>query len=199
MQQWHTTLGHRSPPRRQARRLPARLRRHEHRPPAHRGPRGRWLDHPRLLVWAYAQGFPKSKSSLKPAWEPIVLARKPGPLGPLGSMIAGLATTKRDRSHFTASRVRAANPAQREPTMQATDARRTTRGRWPANVILTDPVFDGGWDGVVGGGMQSGGGNPASRGGLGYHGANGQDDTGLEPVDTRHLLPLFPHPEGSRS
>ena len=30
-----------------------------------------------VLVWAYAQGFPKSKSSLKPAWEPIVLARKP--------------------------------------------------------------------------------------------------------------------------
>lgn len=32
------------------------------------------------LVWAYLQGFPKSRASLKPSWEPIVLARKPGPL-----------------------------------------------------------------------------------------------------------------------
>ena len=32
-------------------------------------------------------------------------------------------------------------------------------GRWPANVILTDPLFDGGVDGVVGGGPQS---SPAS-------------------------------------
>jgi DNA modification methylase len=29
------------------------------------------------LVWAYASGFPKSKSLLKPSWEPIVAARKP--------------------------------------------------------------------------------------------------------------------------
>jgi len=27
-------------------------------------------------------------------------------------------------------------------------------GRWPANIVLTDPIFDGGWDGVVGGGWQ---------------------------------------------
>jgi site-specific DNA-methyltransferase (adenine-specific) len=27
-----------------------------------------------------------------------------------------------------------------------------TNGRWPANVVLTDPIFDGGVDGVVGGG-----------------------------------------------
>lgn len=32
------------------------------------------------LVWAYAQGFPKGRANLKPAWEPIVMARKPGPL-----------------------------------------------------------------------------------------------------------------------
>jgi len=33
-----------------------------------------------MLVWAYASGFPKSRALLKPAWEPIVMARKPGPL-----------------------------------------------------------------------------------------------------------------------
>jgi site-specific DNA-methyltransferase (adenine-specific) len=31
------------------------------------------------------------------------------------------------------------------------------RGRWPANVILTDPIFDGGYDNVVGGGERSSG------------------------------------------
>ena len=33
-----------------------------------------------MLVWAYASGFPKGRANLKPAWEPIVMARKPGPL-----------------------------------------------------------------------------------------------------------------------
>lgn len=30
------------------------------------------------LAWLYGTGFPKGQSNLKPAWEPIVLARKPG-------------------------------------------------------------------------------------------------------------------------
>jgi site-specific DNA-methyltransferase (adenine-specific) len=29
------------------------------------------------LMWLYGSGMPKSKTSLKPAWEPIILARKP--------------------------------------------------------------------------------------------------------------------------
>ena len=33
----------------------------------------------------------------------------------------------------------------------------TTKGRWPANVILTDPIFDGNTEGVVGGGETSSG------------------------------------------
>lgn len=31
------------------------------------------------LMWVYGTGFPKGKGCLKPAWEPILLARKPGP------------------------------------------------------------------------------------------------------------------------
>jgi hypothetical protein len=27
-------------------------------------------------------------------------------------------------------------------------------GRWPANLILTAPILDGGWEGVIGGGAQ---------------------------------------------
>jgi DNA modification methylase len=37
------------------------------------------------LAWLYGTGFPKSNGCLKPAWEPIVLARRPGPrVLPLG-------------------------------------------------------------------------------------------------------------------
>jgi len=37
------------------------------------------------LMWLYGSGFPKGQGCLKPAWEPIVLARKPGPrVLPLG-------------------------------------------------------------------------------------------------------------------
>ena len=81
------------------------------------------------LCWIYASGFPKSKASLKPAWEPIVLARKPGPLRMLRIDDCRIGTTK----DVPAS------------------------GRWPANVVLTDPAFDGGWDGVVGGGERKAG------------------------------------------
>jgi site-specific DNA-methyltransferase (adenine-specific) len=35
------------------------------------------------VMWLYLSGFPKSKASLKPAWEPIIMARKLGPLYPL--------------------------------------------------------------------------------------------------------------------
>lgn len=31
------------------------------------------------LSWLYGSGFPKHKSKLKPAWEPIILARRPAP------------------------------------------------------------------------------------------------------------------------
>src|SRR5689334_21480892 len=31
------------------------------------------------LCWLYGSGFPKHKSKLKPAYEPIVMARKPAP------------------------------------------------------------------------------------------------------------------------
>ncbi len=36
------------------------------------------------LMWLYGSGFPKGKACLKPAWEPVILARKPGPMRELG-------------------------------------------------------------------------------------------------------------------
>jgi len=114
-----------------------------------------------MLVWAYASGFPKSKASLKPAWEPIVMARKPGPL----RMLA----IDECRIPFVSSSDAAAAAAIRL-TQQgywgdrpvATDITPYTdgleeRGRWPANVILTDPIFDGDTEAVVGGGISESG------------------------------------------
>jgi site-specific DNA-methyltransferase (adenine-specific) len=84
------------------------------------------------LMWIFGQGFPKSRSLLKPAYEPILLARKPGPLAELnidgcriesgGEHFSGVVTTNRDRNAFgrqAASFVATDHPA----------------GRWPANVV----------------------------------------------------------------
>lgn len=98
-----------------------------------------------MLVWGYASGFPKSKASLKPAWEPIVMARKPGPSRVLNideCRIPGSARrwTEPRGMGFSGGTDHGSVPSE------------ATEGRWPANIVLTDPIFDGGWDGVVGGG-----------------------------------------------
>jgi hypothetical protein len=117
-----------------------------------------------MLVWAYASGFPKSRALLKPAWEPIVMARKPGPLRDLDIDGCRIGTTPDD----AAAMERANTPGSARmltghglggsdtfARLKPTGALDTTAGRWPANVVLTDPIFDGGWEGVVGGGEAS--------------------------------------------
>lgn len=110
-----------------------------------------------MLVWAYASGFPKSKASLKPAWEPIVMARKPGPLRMLaidacriGTAEDVPATTQGLGARLDGEQMYGNGKGFRTERREFTPS----GGRWPANVILTDPIFDGGWDGVVGGGAQ---------------------------------------------
>ena len=73
------------------------------------------------LMWVYGSGFPKSKNldgdwdgwgtALKPAWEPIILARKP----PKGTV--------------------AQNVEEQGTGALNIDANRTAAGRWPANLI----------------------------------------------------------------
>jgi DNA modification methylase len=120
-----------------------------------------------MLVWAYAQGFPKSKASLKPAWEPIVMARKPGASRDLNIDAARIGIDPAQEGG-NLNRMGKDYPSGGDTEHVYGDGRGfradmpTTRfyepaGRWPANVILTDPILDGGWDGVVGGGEQSGG------------------------------------------
>jgi DNA modification methylase len=114
-----------------------------------------------MLVWAYASGFPKSKASLKPAWEPIVMARKPGPLRMLAIDECRIPSeghlqwsTPRGMGSERSFADDAWTQAQGRPDAVAEV---NPSGRWPANVILTDPIFDGGVEGVVGGGETTSG------------------------------------------
>ncbi len=120
-----------------------------------------------MLVWCFASGFPKSKASLKPAWEPIVMARKPGPLRMLAIDACRIGFASDDERAEVNART-GPNSRHREQVGGGVTGSMTKlgerhvddvthpAGRWPANVILTDPVFDGGWDGVVGGGEAGG-------------------------------------------
>lgn len=149
-----------------------------------------------ILVWGYATGFPKSKASLKPAWEPIVMARKPGPAVQLNidacripaepwSKLNGEAGSGFKTGKYQGQTGLGA-PTQ-QGTLQVSDG-----GRWPANVVLTDPIFDGGIEGVEGGGETYGGGRnhvlrrgSTTGAGLGYGSSSpegaamvGYDDSG---------------------
>ena len=105
-----------------------------------------------MLVWGYASGFPKSKASLKPAWEPIVMARKPGPLRMLAIDACRIPTD--GRPHIVSKAEPSLNVYGDGLNGSSADGE-TTLGRWPANIVLTDPIFDGGIEGVVGGGVAS--------------------------------------------
>jgi hypothetical protein len=104
------------------------------------------------LVWAYASGFPKGRANLKPAWEPIVMARKPGPLRPLNIEECRIPSGENRARNNHARTEGSSYIVQREDAVIDPGG----NGRWPANVILTDPIFDGGIEGVVGGGEAKG-------------------------------------------
>ncbi|MGH2601102.1 MAG: DNA-methyltransferase [Dehalococcoidia bacterium] len=121
------------------------------------------------LVWAYASGFPKSRNldgewtgwgtALKPAWEPIVLARKPI----VGSVARNIAEHAAGALNIDACRIPTGLVyAGRQPAGAGFDGGSraegiTSHGRWPANLILGDPIFDGGIPQVVGGRQASSG------------------------------------------
>lgn len=112
------------------------------------------------LNWLYGQGFPKGKSCLKPAWEPIVLARKPGPKvlplqidacrieidGPIDPKRGGYRTPGNGKvgsggvyeGGYSGRYDGAEQPHPDSP-------RHDARGRWPANVM-----HDGSEDAVTG-------------------------------------------------
>lgn len=153
-----------------------------------------------LLVWAYAQGMPKEgdlaidvrkldaeraeaasdmSPTLKPAWEPIVLARKPfrGSVARnwlehgTGALNIGATRLPVDPDDPMREAVWTSRPSSIRPgtqgwiTSHEAGSQHPTmtsdRGRWPANVVLTDPVFDADSEQVVGGGLRHTPGNQA--------------------------------------
>lgn len=96
------------------------------------------------LMWLYGSGWPKHPTVLKPAWEPIVLARRP-----LDGTIAGnVAAHGTGALDVEAARI----PGGERPLFVATSTRSwaqgrspvgrsvgtTDLGRWPANVVLDE-------------------------------------------------------------
>jgi DNA modification methylase len=101
------------------------------------------------IMWLYGSGFPKAKSCLKPAYEPIILARKRGPMLPLaidacripgaGKLGGGQSTTGRRtasegwmRPYMSDENAIAASITRAQKAVDTAE----TLGRWPANVIL---------------------------------------------------------------
>lgn len=95
-----------------------------------------------VLMWLHGQGFPKSKNlrgdatgwgtTLKPAYEPILLARRP---------LDGGTAENHNRHGVGALHIDACRQ-QPEPDKASTDRARprhvaSSRGRWPANVLLS--------------------------------------------------------------
>lgn len=102
-------------------------------------------------------------TALKPAWEPIVLARKPL----RGTVAANVTRYGTGALNIDGTRIPGVPPSVPQPrisrdnyTVGGSDGRNgemsSAAGRWPPNLLLTDPLFDGGVDGVVGGGAIQG-------------------------------------------
>jgi site-specific DNA-methyltransferase (adenine-specific) len=160
------------------------------------------------LSWLYGSGFPKSLNigngrgtALKPAWEPIVVARKP-----LAGTVAGNVTEHGTGAlNIDACRIGyeqggslASNPSLRESinggngghVFPAEGERRVVTphdaGRWPANVVLAhdeDCVLVGESS------VRSNGHHPAARGASGYGSASDSGAGGLkghEGLEERH-------------
>jgi site-specific DNA-methyltransferase (adenine-specific) len=106
-------------------------------------------DCPWLMAWGFGSGFPKSHNgewggtALKPAWEPIVCARKP----PIGTVEANWREHGTGALNIDACRIgdtvetwpatRSYAPGQMQPghTGETQNTGAAPSGRWPANLI----------------------------------------------------------------
>lgn len=101
-----------------------------------------------MYAWVQGQGFPKGKSQLKPAWEPILVCRKPFK----GSIERNIAEHGTGALNIAGCRV----PGQAQPFGNGTARSAgimgesqprgawtpTTAGRWPTNVVFTHSLMD---------------------------------------------------------
>ena len=87
------------------------------------------------LMWIYGSGFPKGQGCLKPAYEPILLARRPGnKVLPLG--IDGCRVPTGERPAKTGGMARKASPVDGAfAGLEEKNGETTELGRWPANIL----------------------------------------------------------------
>lgn len=183
------------------------------------------------LVWGYASGYPKSRdigkdlgeewagwgTTLKPAWEPIVLARAPlrgtvaGNVNAHGTGALNIGATRMPLSDEDRAAWQAAGgyftPGTPIGHSEHTDFRAGSEvnlgadpdlGRWPANVILTDPIFDGGIEGVEGGGEAETHSAVLRRAGIGFKGGGDGGDVRPRYVDSGTYSRFFLIPKAGR-
>jgi site-specific DNA-methyltransferase (adenine-specific) len=150
------------------------------------------------LMWVYGSGFPKSLNigggwgtALKPAYEPIIMARKP-----LTSTVAAN-VLKHGTGAINVDGCRVGHRKER-PLMRAagmgyhgSEAQGMVTdggmGRWPANVL-----HDGSDEVTALFPTTTSGGTPFSRpSGMGYHGAAGQDDVAGSRGDSGSAARFF--------
>ena len=116
------------------------------------------------IIHAFASGFPKSLNlpgglgtALKPAYEDWWLARKPL----RGTVAANVLAHGTGALNIGATRIGTADGhgGGAKATSGFVDGYEhdgftaSQQGRWPPNLLLSDPIFDGGVEGVVGGGQ----------------------------------------------
>jgi site-specific DNA-methyltransferase (adenine-specific) len=90
------------------------------------------------LVWLYGTGWPKRPGLLKPAWEPIILAKKPGGAKVLNIGLCRVGTESTLRLNHAGT----AGAGWRFGDKDHVNG--SARGRWPANVLHdgSDEVLD---------------------------------------------------------
>lgn len=86
------------------------------------------------LMWLHGQGFPKHKTLLKPGWEPVIVAKKPG----TGGLQVEACRIGGGGQTTYSARISGdyAGTGYRTGTIQGKEIP-SALGRWPANVVLS--------------------------------------------------------------
>lgn len=87
------------------------------------------------IMWVYGSGFPKGQGCLKPAWEPVLLCRKPGPqVLPLGIDACRVGTDDSTVRKCNGVRNGSAMNCSQDGSLAKPGIYGSDAGRWPANV-----------------------------------------------------------------
>jgi DNA modification methylase len=122
------------------------------------------------LMWLYGSGFPKAKSCLKPAWEPVILARKPGPMRELGIEECRVGVRDESKMYVQPRATTDAGGASWSKGEHVPFHYGESGGRWPANVVLDEAaaaMVDEQTGTLTSGSMKP------TLSGMGYGGGNG--------------------------